>query len=81
MFATLTPTGASVVKLPRQRVAALTEAGQGRPFEPSPGRVMKQWLELSPAPARTGRPWPKKPWRSPAAHQNKPPAAALRPRA
>jgi hypothetical protein len=46
MFATLSPAGAFVVKLPRQRVDALVADGQGRPFEPGPGRVMTQWLEL-----------------------------------
>ena len=47
MFATLSPAGAFVVKLPRQRVDALVADGQGRPFEPGPGRVMTQWLELN----------------------------------
>ncbi len=57
MFATLSPAGALVVKLPRQRVDALVAGGQGRPYEPGPGRVirpyepgpgrvMTQWLEL-----------------------------------
>ena len=46
MFATLSPAGALVVKLPRQRVDALVADGQGRPFEPGPGRVMAEWLEL-----------------------------------
>lgn len=54
MFATLSPSGAFVVKLPRQRVDALVAAGHGRPFEPGPGRVMKEWLELSPA---SGQNW------------------------
>ena len=43
------PAGALVVKLPRRRVAALTQAGRGTPFEPGPGPVMKQWLELNAA--------------------------------
>lgn len=54
MFATLSVSGAFVVKLPRQRVAALVAAGHGRPFQPGPGRVMKQWLEVSP---ESGRNW------------------------
>ena len=46
MFATLSPAGAFVVKLPRQRVDALVAGGQGRRFEPGPDRVMTEWLEL-----------------------------------
>jgi hypothetical protein len=49
MFATLSSDGALVVKLPRQRVDALVAAGEGRPFEPGPGRVMTEWLELGAA--------------------------------
>jgi hypothetical protein len=54
MFATLSPAGALVVKLPRQRVDALVADGQGRPFEPGPGRVMTEWLELN---AASDRDW------------------------
>ena len=54
MFATLSPAGALVVKLPRQRVAALVADGRGRPFEPGPGRVMTQWLEVH---AASGQDW------------------------
>jgi len=54
MFATLTPAGTFVVKLPRHRVDALAADGQGRPFEPGPGRVMTQWLELH---AASGQDW------------------------
>ena len=54
MFATLSSKGAFVVKLPRARVAALAAAGEGRPFEPGPGRVMKEWLELG---ATSGQDW------------------------
>ena len=46
MFATLSSSGALVVKLPRQRVDTLVAAGEGRPFEPGPGRVMQEWLEV-----------------------------------
>jgi hypothetical protein len=49
MLATLSAGGAFVIKLPRQRVAALVAAGHGRPFQPGPGRVMKEWLELNAA--------------------------------
>ena len=54
MFATLSSSGTLVVKLPRHRVDALVAATQGTPFEPGPGRVMKEWLELSPA---SGQNW------------------------
>jgi hypothetical protein len=54
MFATLSPAGTLVVKLPRQRVDALVADGQGRPFEPGPGRVMTEWLELN---AASDRDW------------------------
>jgi|SRR5580658_8270545 hypothetical protein len=46
MFATLSSQGFLVVKLSRQRVDQLVAAGVGRPFEPGPGRVMKEWLEV-----------------------------------
>ncbi len=48
MFATLSSRGRLVVKLPRERVASLVASNDGRPFEPGPGRVMKEWLELDP---------------------------------
>lgn len=35
-----------VVKLPRERVAALIASGEGRGFE-SGGRVMKEWITLA----------------------------------
>ena len=48
MFATLSARGRLVVKLPRERVQSLVTSGEGEPFEPRPGRVMKEWVELSP---------------------------------
>ncbi len=54
MFATLSSSGTLVVKLPRHRVDALVAAGQGTPFEPGPGRIMKEWLEMS---AASGQNW------------------------
>lgn len=39
-----------VVKLPKQRVDALVEAGVGKPFAPA-GKVFKEWLSV-PAPDR-----------------------------
>ena len=38
-----------VVKLPRERVDALVAAGAAEPFEPSPGRRMKEWASVDPA--------------------------------
>ena len=36
--------GRFVVKLPRQRVDELVEAGKGERFNPGHGRLMKEWL-------------------------------------
>jgi len=36
-----------VVKLPRPRVDELVDAEIGVRFEPSPGRVMKEWLSVA----------------------------------
>ena len=47
IFAMLSSKGEFVVKLPRDRVAALVASGDGKPFEPGPGRVMKEWLAVS----------------------------------
>jgi len=38
--------GRLVVKLPKPRVDALVDSGKGVRFEPGPGRVMKEWVEL-----------------------------------
>lgn len=46
-------TGDLIVKLPRDRVGALIEAGEGRPFAPA-GRVFKEWLLI---PDRDERRW------------------------
>ena len=44
--------GELVVRIPKARVDELVDAGVGRRFEPSPGRVMKEWLSLPPAASR-----------------------------
>jgi hypothetical protein len=36
-----------VVKLPKERVAALVEQGVGKPFDPGHGRLMKEWLTVT----------------------------------
>lgn len=41
-----------VVRIPKARVDELVDAGIGRRFEPSPGRVMKEWMTLPPAASR-----------------------------
>ena len=38
--------GLFVVKLSKARVDALVSAELGRPFEPAPGRVMKEWVAI-----------------------------------
>jgi TfoX/Sxy family transcriptional regulator of competence genes len=38
--------GRLVVKLPRKRVEDLVATGQAAPFEPSPGRPMKEWAAI-----------------------------------
>lgn len=48
MFATLSPRGRLVVKLPRERVESLMNSGDGQPLETRSGRVMHEWVELSP---------------------------------
>lgn len=42
-----------VVKLPRERVAALIEQGHGQPFGPA-GKVFKEWVSI---PKRDRRRW------------------------
>ena len=40
--------GEFVAKLPRDRVDAMVRANRGRPFDPGHGRLMKEWLVISP---------------------------------
>lgn len=49
IFAMIDSKGRFVVKLPRQRVDALIQEGQGERFDPGHGRVMKEWLTLDPS--------------------------------
>jgi hypothetical protein len=45
--------GSLVLKLPRARVEERVGAGDGAPFDPGHGRVMREWVAVSPsAPAR-----------------------------
>ena len=48
IFAMLSSSEAFVVKLPRRRIDQLVEAGEGDPFDPGHGRLMKEWLALRP---------------------------------
>ena len=41
--------GKFVVKLPRQRVDQLVDAGDGQRFDPGQGRQMKEWLSIDSA--------------------------------
>jgi hypothetical protein len=48
MFASLSKRGEFIVKLPRSRVDALVETGDGVRFDPGHGRLMKEWLAVCP---------------------------------
>ena len=45
IFAMLTR-GLFVVKLPKERVDDLVEAGKGKRFDPGQGRLMKEWIAV-----------------------------------
>jgi hypothetical protein len=44
--------GNVVLKLPRERVEALIDAGDGMPFDGGRGRPMREWVALTGDPAR-----------------------------
>jgi hypothetical protein len=46
IFAMLSSRGEFVVKLPRQRVDALVDSGEGVHYDAGKGRPMKEWLAL-----------------------------------
>jgi hypothetical protein len=48
VFAMVSSKGEFVVKLPRERVDALVASRDGTRFDPGHGRVMKEWLVVSP---------------------------------
>jgi hypothetical protein len=47
IFAMLDSRGRCVVKLPRDRVESLINAGDGESFDADRGRAMKEWVVLS----------------------------------
>jgi len=46
MFAMLNK-GNYVVKLPKERVEELLNSGEGQPYDPGNGRIMKEWVIIS----------------------------------
>jgi hypothetical protein len=49
VFAMISSRGEFVVKLPRERVDALVASSDGARFDPGHGRLMKEWLVVSPS--------------------------------
>ena len=45
--------GELVVKLPRERVDALVESRNGKPFDAHRGKVMKEWVAIPPDRSRS----------------------------
>lgn len=46
LFAFHSSRGRLVLKLPSDRVDALSSSGEGMPFDPGHGRVMKEWVAI-----------------------------------
>jgi hypothetical protein len=44
--------GELILKLPNNRVGEVTESGEGRPWDPGTGRIMKEWVAVSEAASR-----------------------------
>jgi hypothetical protein len=53
IFAMISSNGSFVVKLPKDRVDELEAKGIGQRFDPGHGRLMKEWLSLTPASSKT----------------------------
>jgi hypothetical protein len=46
LFAMISSRGQFVAKLPKARVSQLVQTGQGEPFDPGHGRLMKEWIAM-----------------------------------
>jgi hypothetical protein len=44
MFAMLNKKGNYVLKLPKDRVSQLINSGEGQPYDPGNGKIMKEWV-------------------------------------
>jgi hypothetical protein len=55
IFAMVSRDGDLVVKLPGERVDELISSGTGTRFDPGHGRLMKEWVSVSPSHSRS---WP-----------------------
>ncbi len=47
IFAMISSKGEFVVKLPKERVDEMEDAGKGEPYDPGHGRRMKEWLVVT----------------------------------